>query len=1858
MKRNLLRIITFAALVVGVLAGCQDDIGKAAVEGGVGREGRRLKSEISVVPMQNDTPTKSLYGGDESVVNNWALLQFDGVTEKLVAMYYQESGANIGNIKVVAGHPYYWFAVANLGDVRSAFTVGTTVASYMTNWYATGINMSGASGLPMSWSSNTSVSFDKEQISSGARLEVEMTRMVAKYYIQLDKSELGDFTFSGTSGHQGASIMGPGSVKAFAESNAKDVAPATSSTDGFSSMDIARFYGGDAVVLYAAENMYGVIESIDTPAKKKASNVGDRRPTYVEIYGVASGRGYENVPLTYRFYLGRNATNDFDVIRNTVNTVTLKLTPEAILSAIAVANNDPDDPYYPDDPDIWKIEAQPAVDTRVLRFNDGIANGGTGSLSLTLGERTAEALVRTPADLAYQFKMDAALYSAGFRAYTDAAGTTEVDSGYGSDYVTVTGAPGALYFYAPTGISPTTGKVYVKTTDGRKSDELTLTAGRVLDHIELQFGSVASGTSMTVSSWGTRYNSPVGTERFNTAASALDSIFIQLRNASNVGPKFAVRIYAVYSDGTDALLSPGTGGWLQTTTIAATNTAAPNKYASNSETNYFWYYSTETTEGVTYRTFRMDYAGQGQQRFSYTEGGLTKYAYLNTKVHTGELTADPVSTNGRVAVPLNGSIDVKYYWVDNNESVIGDAAKVDVTAKTASHITIANGGTYLKYDGLVGGAARFSGKGVAGYAQANVGSSSDYGFINYKDIVEGFGDDRNKVRSGNLPTDAVQSNSGYHKYSRSYFSVVDTRVLDHITIVASRIYAPGVSTSSDETVNYKVYAYFEGDATPVDITTSSDLTVTPMTYYNSSYPYPQKWQDGSNFYMTTMRAVPAVSGEYLQTRYLKSSHNSTIMSNSSIPLITTNTDANTPYFTVSYTFGDKTCTDSVKPSLEDTRTVVALNVTPNPVSLYEGQSQQFIATAVYDTGDEVDVTTTATWNNDANSLMSNNGGGSYTGVTPGTTTVSATYNGVSGSASVTVLERTIQSFEVRMFNRAENKWDYRDQTVNLGSDQDWCILVHYEDDPYNPVVVTTGFELTTTDGNILSVSGTDSHAEAIGTVTVGATYKGKTSTNTVKVTVQSHEYSYALLVTDRSFPNSAEGYDAAVSNNNSTTDLDWDETQGFYAYYVRKDHGIFDQMTDVSGDASWTIDSDLTASNVGSWNEGSQIYTANNTSGSVVNGNLEAEYSGEGGVLYADKTISVAYYIEPQYRLVVTLDDSTIDIDETTQATATLYTSTDGGSTWDSGTDVTSSADFSSSAPGKATVASGGTVTGVDTGTAVISATYNGISSSDDPTVTVSGYRIGTIYNRFKRLEVRPKTATIAYGDNEDFNLWCVYEKARRTGGDSFDNWVEDEFEITNAIWSQNPGNNSSINASTGVLTNSNESGSTQEVTVTAAPGESRTWWTLTTAGSTPADNLTASATATLAPKGVTYTYKLVISANPTSLTTGGSTTLTATLYTSTNGGSTWDGGSDVTSSTTFSVVDGSATVSDNSATSTTAGTSEITGSYSGVTTVENVSVTWNNPAPTPSYRLVITASPTELEPGEYTSLTATLYTDPNGGTNWDSGTDVTSSTTFSVASGSATVNNSTKKALRGDEGTATFTGSYSVVSVSEVEPSETVTWAWSARTPVSLTITMDDLRQDLEQHGRPYGVVTYSDATTKTLSPDDFDGYEVIGNKSFSSVTYSGGDYVESTSFNLGQARIRGTYTENGVTVQSEWSTFMIYGLVFQAVYTRTVMPDSVIPFNNSKEIGFVVEYLNTFTNETTTVVEDPTNITRTGVPNTIDVSNSVTGVIRIIVSAGTPVGTYTVNCSKTINGTTMSTSFDIIVESSGYHVSVDIDL
>ncbi len=174
---------------------------KAAVESGIRGRTHRVHGTLSVLPVEDPSSTKSAYSGDGSSVSDWTLLQFENGI--LAAVYYQSSGADIRNVDVVAGHPYDWYALANVGDVRSDFTVGVTSKSEMASYQVCGIRMTSVQALPMAWSSEkehpSGVGFSAQEIREGATLDVSLERLVSKYDITIDPSGLTVWSFDASS---------------------------------------------------------------------------------------------------------------------------------------------------------------------------------------------------------------------------------------------------------------------------------------------------------------------------------------------------------------------------------------------------------------------------------------------------------------------------------------------------------------------------------------------------------------------------------------------------------------------------------------------------------------------------------------------------------------------------------------------------------------------------------------------------------------------------------------------------------------------------------------------------------------------------------------------------------------------------------------------------------------------------------------------------------------------------------------------------------------------------------------------------------------------------------------------------------------------------------------------------------------------------------------------------------------------------------------------------------------------------------------------------------------------------------------------------------------------------------------------------------------------------------------------------------------------------------------------------------------------------------------------------------------------------------------------------------------------------
>jgi trimeric autotransporter adhesin len=184
--------------------------------------------------------------------------------------------------------------------------------------------------------------------------------------------------------------------------------------------------------------------------------------------------------------------------------------------------------------------------------------------------------------------------------------------------------------------------------------------------------------------------------------------------------------------------------------------------------------------------------------------------------------------------------------------------------------------------------------------------------------------------------------------------------------------------------------------------------------------------------------------------------------------------------------------------------LVAVQVTPTNPTIAQGSAQQFQAVALYNDFSTVNVTATANWVSDmptvatiTNTAMGPGGGrGRATGVSAGTATITATYNGVSGNTKLTVTNPQVMTLQVTPAT----------STVPVGINQLFTATAVYTD--ASTVDVTANVTWSSSDPTIVALSnamGTQGTATSLapGTVTVTASYMGMMGTATATVSTAS-----------------------------------------------------------------------------------------------------------------------------------------------------------------------------------------------------------------------------------------------------------------------------------------------------------------------------------------------------------------------------------------------------------------------------------------------------------------------------------------------------------------------------------------------------------------------------------------------------------------------------------------------------------------------------------------------------------------------------------------------------------------------------------
>jgi len=100
---------------------------------------------------------------------------------------------------------------------------------------------------------------------------------------------------------------------------------------------------------------------------------------------------------------------------------------------------------------------------------------------------------------------------------------------------------------------------------------------------------------------------------------------------------------------------------------------------------------------------------------------------------------------------------------------------------------------------------------------------------------------------------------------------------------------------------------------------------------------------------------------------------------------------------------------SSRSGLSPVKTLMSIGVTPATASIAIGATEQFAATATYSDGSTADISSTATWAAASSGIATVNSSGLATGVAAGSTAVSASMNGMSGTTMLSITGGTTKT---------------------------------------------------------------------------------------------------------------------------------------------------------------------------------------------------------------------------------------------------------------------------------------------------------------------------------------------------------------------------------------------------------------------------------------------------------------------------------------------------------------------------------------------------------------------------------------------------------------------------------------------------------------------------------------------------------------------------------------------------------------------------------------------------------------------------------------------------------------------------------
>ena len=440
----------------------------------------------------------------------------------------------------------------------------------------------------------------------------------------------------------------------------------------------------------------------------------------------------------------------------------------------------------------------------------------------------------------------------------------------------------------------------------------------------------------------------------------------------------------------------------------------------------------------------------------------------------------------------------------------------------------------------------------------------------------------------------------------------------------------------------------------------------------------------------------------------KSSDTSTARINSSGLATGRNAGTTTITATVDGVSGSATLTVTEPPPV-----VASVRVSPSSASIEEGDTQRFRATAYESDNTEISGKS-FTWRSSDTSTARISSSGLATGRNAGSTTITATVDGVSGSATLTVTEPpppppppppVVATVSVSPASA----------TIEEGDTQRFRATA-YESD--NTEIPDKSFSWKSSDTSTARISSSGlATGRNAGTTTITATVDGISGSATLKVTEPP-----PVVASVRVSPSSAS--------------IEEGDTQRFRATAYESDN------TEISGKFFTWRSSDTSTARISS----SGLATGRNAGSTTITATVDG--------VSGSATLTVTEPPPVVNRVTVSPSSATIEEGDTQRFRATAYES---DNTEISGKSFT----WKSSDTSTARISSSGLATGRNAGTTTITATVDGVSGSATLKVTEPPPVVASV-------RVSPSSATIEEGDTQRFRATAYESDNTDIPGKSF----------------------------------------------------------------------------------------------------------------------------------------------------------------------------------------------------------------------------------------------------------------------------------------------------------------------------------------------------------------------------------------------------------------------------------------------------------------------------------------------------------